>query len=75
MAMPAIDLERIWTVEMLDGLPDDGSRYEVVDGALLVSPLPHLAHQRAAQELGERLRAYARRIGGIEAVGIPIGIR
>ncbi len=76
MAMPApLDLNRVWTVEMLDELPDDGKRYEIVDGELLVSPLPSLPHQRAAQELGGLLHAYARRVGGVEAFGVPISAR
>ncbi|SNT44942.1 Endonuclease, Uma2 family (restriction endonuclease fold) [Asanoa hainanensis] len=35
-----------WTVEDLDDLPDDGYRYEIFDGSLLVSPpaaMPHIA--------------------------------
>jgi hypothetical protein len=35
-----------WTVADLDLLPDDGFRYELVDGVLLVSPTPVLDHQR-----------------------------
>ena len=34
-----------WTVDDLDELPDDGNRYELLDGALLVSPPPELMHQ------------------------------
>jgi hypothetical protein len=29
-----------WTVEMLDALPDDGNRYEIIDGELFVTPAP-----------------------------------
>jgi hypothetical protein len=35
MAMP---LTEPWTVEQLDRLPDDGNRYEVLDGELFVTP-------------------------------------
>jgi len=31
--------------------PDDGSRYEVLDGELFVTPAPALLHQRALLEL------------------------
>ena len=31
-----------WTAEMARALPDDGNRYEVVDGELLVTPAPRL---------------------------------
>ena len=34
-----------WTVDDLDRLPDDGLRYELVDGVLLVSPSPLVPHQ------------------------------
>lgn len=34
-----------WTVEMLESLPDDGLRYEIIDGTLLVSPSPRPGHQ------------------------------
>ncbi len=35
-----------WTVDDLAGLPEDGLRYELVDGTLLVSPAPSKRHQR-----------------------------
>ena len=38
-----------WTVDDLAALPDDGFRYELVDGVLLVSAVPVPAHQRAAR--------------------------
>jgi Uma2 family endonuclease len=34
-----------WTVDMLDALPDDGQRYELIDGELFVSPAPSELHQ------------------------------
>jgi Uma2 family endonuclease len=37
---------RPWTRSDLNRLPDDGNTYEVVDGALLVTPAPSAAHQR-----------------------------
>lgn len=40
-----------WTVDDLDALPDDGLRYELVDGVLLVSPSPRVPHQLAQAEL------------------------
>lgn len=42
---------REWTVEDLDGLPDDGRRYELVDGVLLVSAAPSDVHQLALTNL------------------------
>ena len=46
-----------WTVEMLETLPDDGLRYELVDGTLIVSPSPVPRHQRALLRLAILLSA------------------
>jgi Uma2 family endonuclease len=40
-----------FTVDDLDEMPDDGRRYELVDGVLLVSPSPRWEHQRGASRL------------------------
>ena len=40
-----------WTVADLEDLPDDGLRYELVDGTLLVSAAPSKLHQRALGNL------------------------
>jgi len=40
-----------WTLEDLDDLPEDGSRYEILEGSLLVSPAPALPHFRAVSYL------------------------
>jgi Uma2 family endonuclease len=66
MAMPATHAE--WTVEMLDALPDDGQRYEIIDGELFVTPAPLEIHQLVVGELHARLLAYLRGSG----VGRPI---
>src|SRR6476661_7703044 len=40
-----------WTVDLLELLPDDGLRYEIIDGVLIVSPSPVPRHQRAIRRL------------------------
>lgn len=37
--------DRIWTYEDYLKLPDDGKRYEIIDGVLYVAPSPRTAHQ------------------------------
>ena len=49
-----------WTVEMVQALPDDGNRYEVIDGELFVTPAPAWPHQSAVGELHARLWSYLR---------------
>lgn len=34
-----------WTYEMYSALPEDGCRYEIVQGVLMMSPAPEVAHQ------------------------------
>ncbi|HEX4935430.1 MAG TPA: Uma2 family endonuclease [Gemmatimonadaceae bacterium] len=64
---------RDWTVEERNALPDDGNRYEVVDGELLVTPAPSLLHQRAAFELAVVLKPFALR-RGFECVIAPADV-
>ena len=47
---------RPFTVAELDRMPDDGRRYELLDGVLVVSPRPTTIHQFVAMRL---LRALA----------------
>ena len=49
MGMPA--RQTSWTVEMVRALPDDGKRYEVLDGELFVSPAPSWKHQAVLKRL------------------------
>ncbi len=56
MGMPAANTE--WTVDMVDALPDDGQRYELVDGELYVTPAPAEIHQLIVGELYALLREY-----------------
>lgn len=51
------DAFRRWTIDDLADLPDDGRRYEIVDGQLVVSPPPTFRHDEFADALCERLRA------------------
>ena len=72
MAMPTPKLE--WTLEMVHALPDDGNRYELLDGELLVSPSPSYLHQRILLELYELLRPYVKALGGHETLLAPAAV-
>ena len=58
MGMP--ETARPWTREMVLALPDDGNRYELFDGQLLVTPAPRPRHEEAVMTLLERLFDYLR---------------
>jgi Uma2 family endonuclease len=49
--------DRPLTVEDLDRLPDDGNRYELDDGVLVVSPAPAINHQLVLHRLSVILEA------------------
>ncbi|MEZ4457428.1 MAG: Uma2 family endonuclease [Gemmatimonadales bacterium] len=51
---------RTWTRAEVLALPDDGNRYELVDGELLVSPSPRALHQLAVSAFNDRVKAYVR---------------
>jgi Uma2 family endonuclease len=55
-----------WTAEMVRQLPDDGNRYEVVYGELLVTPAPRFDHQLVVSRLFGAIADYLKR----EPVGI-----
>lgn len=44
-----------WTLDDLADLPEDGNRYEILDGSLLVSSMPALPHGRAVTRLHRSL--------------------
>lgn len=56
MAMPVV-VPR-YTVDDLDSFPDDGYRYELLDGVLLVTPAPLPPHEWVLNRIRERLTAY-----------------
>ena len=61
------------TVADLEATPDDGNRYEVIDGELYVSAAPGFIHQSALLNLGAHLWTYLR-ANPIGAVSPGIGV-
>lgn len=54
---------KAWTRADLQRLPNDGNSYELVRGALLVSPAPRPGHEELRRLLAERLSEYCRSAG------------
>jgi Uma2 family endonuclease len=54
----------LWTVADLEQLPDDGNRYEILHGELLVTPLPSAGHQGVAGRLFLSLATWCRQHTG-----------
>jgi len=48
-----------WTSADLERLPENGKRYEIVDGELLVSKAPHYHHQFTCGKLFELLNSWS----------------
>ena len=63
-----LDLEDLYTT------PDDGNRYEILDGALVMTPSPNFGHQRAVARL---LRILDSALAGrdLEALPAPLAWR
>jgi Uma2 family endonuclease len=55
-------------------LPDDGRRYEIIDGELFVNAAPVPRHQRIVRNLLVRLDVYFEEHGGGEVFASPIDV-
>lgn len=55
--MTTLPRGRQFTAADLEAMPDDGNRYELVDGALIVTPSPATRHQIVVANLHSALRA------------------
>lgn len=65
----------VWTLDQLDRLPDDGNKYELVDGELFVTPAPTLAHERLVLVLHRILDRFVEAAGIGEVYGSHSAIR
>jgi Uma2 family endonuclease len=54
----AARIEPLMTVDDLDAMPEDGNRYEVIEGKLFVSRAPGLPHQIVSGNVYHQLRSY-----------------
>ncbi|GHG00768.1 MULTISPECIES: Uma2 family endonuclease [Amycolatopsis] len=60
------------TVHDLEGMPDDGRRYELIDGVLIMSPAPGRRHQKIAYRLYGVLEASCP--PDFEVIGAPFAV-
>src|SRR5437660_2770983 len=63
-----------WTYDSYAALPDDGQRYELVNGVLLMAPAPSWSHQETVGEIFAYLRDYVRTTGLGGAFTAPIDV-
>jgi len=64
-----------YTVDDLANFPDDGNRYELLDGVLLVTPAPNTAHQIIANRIQSRLTAAVQWTRAAYVVGPGVVVR
>jgi Uma2 family endonuclease len=64
-----------WTYEDWLELPNDGWKYEIIDGVLYMSPPPLIRHQDVSGELFSEMRIYARRNKLGKVLEAPCGVR
>ncbi len=62
-----------WTTADLDLFPEDGKRYEIIDGELFVTRAPHWKHQRACVGISTALDNWSKTTG-LGEVAIAPGI-
>jgi Uma2 family endonuclease len=62
-----------WTYEDLFDLPDDGKRYEIIEGELYEMPAPGSAHARAVIRLAYTLFPMLLQLGG-ELLTAPLDV-
>jgi Uma2 family endonuclease len=62
--MAQTKLAGTWTYEDLFSLPDDGRRYEIIEGVLYEMPSPNLAHATVIANLIAMLIPLVNRLGG-----------
>lgn len=60
-----------WTSSDLELLPDNGNRYEIINGELFVTRSPHWKHQKAGNNVCTELTLWSRETGLGEAVTAP----
>ena len=74
MGMAIATEGRYWLPDDLDTLPDDGNRYECIDGTLCVTPAPAGPNQSVVIPLAYLLHGYLRGTGRGRVVSAPADV-
>lgn len=61
-------IEPLMTINDLEAMPDDGNRYEVIEGELFVSCAPGLTHQQISGNIHYLIRSYLE----MNAIGLVV---
>ena len=71
----ALTTRRLLTIDDLDETPDDGNRYEIIAGELVVSPPPVPIHQQVSARFRNEVRDAIKGGNLGEIYFAPIGVR
>lgn len=70
--MPPLASETVrWTTADLELFPNDGKRYEIINGELFVTIAPHWKHQNIADNVCTELKIWSRETGLGDAATTP----
>ncbi|MEM9905798.1 MAG: Uma2 family endonuclease [Cyanobacteria bacterium P01_D01_bin.44] len=69
--MPQAINQLRWTIDDLEGLPENSNRYEIIDGELHVTRAPHWKHQSVAGRVHSKLLIWSEESGLGESVMTP----
>jgi Uma2 family endonuclease len=75
MVASTVTTDRPLTIDDLEAMPDDGQRYELLQGELIVSPSPGGIHQEILGELFGLLREVVRREKLGRAIFAPFDVQ
>ena len=64
-----------WTYENYLGLPEDGNRYEIINGVLYMAPSPSFFHQEINLTIGSILHRHIKEAGLGRVVTAPSDVR
>jgi len=70
----AVDHSRLLTYEDYAAFPDDGTRREIIQGRVVVTPAPTTRHQRLVLRFGALFHDHLRQHGGGEAFIAPTDV-